>query len=621
MNKNLRTLLDLLLQQEDYLTAKQIAEMLGVTERSIRNYVKTLNSSTNQGPLILSSSKGYKIQKSIYNESIKNRLFDKTDSVLLFRIVLILIKQESYISFDDLAISLHYSIERIRSKVQLLFSKIKELKIKAKLDSQIFTGIRIVGDEDQKRLLLEQFVPIESIEKKLLIDTTYKALSKICTKEEIKIQVRIIDEVFSKYHANMEFVVYVKIITHILIAVYRRSEGWEISHNESNNVDVNYAEYDMASDIISRQKKDKYSKAEIIALTNYLISLPINLPEIHTINLNKSQLCSVEKTLKSAEKYYSIPLYSNHQYRAQVTNHIMRLLNPLSESIPIFNPYSKETKREYLFAYSIACFIYDELEKYFDIIIPESEIAYLAIHVQLVLTEEAKRPIETLLIYQGKNTEAELFKYKIQTFFPTIKIKEINYEISEKKLVTYPLVLLRGFNELVFNNSNMLHVSRNINAEDLNKIQNFVDAIGTSSLIRDLDYYHIDEVTSVDAIETLITSSGYKNLLPYFKQRESMSSTDIGNKVAMPHPFLMGSETSAKVIIGINDHDIPWGNQKVRLIIIFIPAADLKTNKSLFNEVYQRTNNLIFVQKLLKTHTKSEFISVWNKKGDNNNAI
>ena len=95
-----------------------------------------------------------------------------------------------------------------------------------------------------------------------------------------------------------------------------------------------------------------------------------------------------------------------------------------------------------------------------------------------------------------------------------------------------------------------------------------------------------------------------------------MSATDIGIMVALPHPFLKGSESAAKVIIGINKRDINWGNQKVRLVIVYIPMVDLGVNKSFFDEVYQRTSDMPFVNQLIKTKDKEEFIKIWNKKGD-----
>lgn len=62
MNKNMASLLDVLLQQDDYITATQLADILGVTERSVRNYVRNLNGGT-ANSLIISSNEGYRIQK------------------------------------------------------------------------------------------------------------------------------------------------------------------------------------------------------------------------------------------------------------------------------------------------------------------------------------------------------------------------------------------------------------------------------------------------------------------------------------------------------------------------------------------------------------------------------
>ena len=183
MNEKIKQLLDILLQQKDYLTALQLSEMLGVTERSIRNYVRTLNSSETQGPLIISSNKGYRIQRDLYNESIENRLFAEDDAELLFRIAFILVSHVSFITFDDLAMQLNYSVESIRSKVQVLFSKIHDMNLNVALESRIFTGIRILGAENQKRLLLEQLIPIGKIVKGDLTDSTFKLLNGVCDKQ------------------------------------------------------------------------------------------------------------------------------------------------------------------------------------------------------------------------------------------------------------------------------------------------------------------------------------------------------------------------------------------------------------------------------------------------------
>lgn len=617
MNRNIKLLLDILLQQNDYLTATQLAELLNVTERSVRNYVRTLNSNQEGEMLIISSNHGYKIQRKIYDRTLDNNLYERdvTDNILL-RIVIILINQDQFISFDNLAAALHYSVESIRSKVQLLFAKISTLNIGVELNSQIFTGIRITGSENQKRVLLEQLIPIEHISKENQIETTFQAIEGMASIASIKQQIAVLDAILSSRHITMDFIVYSKIIVHLLILQYRYKKDYKIANVEvKDKRSHDYPEYALATDILQKMNYFTFSEAELITLANYLIALPINIPGGFTPKLNDKQRKDIDQSLNEAEKIYQIPVFSNPQYYARIANHIVRLLNPLEESIPIFNPYSKQTKREYFFAYSIACFLYGKLQNNFNINISEAEIAYLAIHIQLVLNEEAKTPIDTLLVFKGKQVEAELYRYKLQTYFPTLKITQVTSQLNITEFSDYQLVVVIGYDDLTTDKKNVICISRDLKAENINKIQHFIDSVSTFNLISSMDYYHINEHSSLSAIKLLVTKSGYKDLMPYFIKREEMSSTDIGNLVALPHPFLKGSETSAKVIVGVNHSEIEWGIQKVRLIIIFIPAEDLKVNKIFFNEVYQHTSDLKLIRDLLRTTSKEEFINIWNTKG------
>ncbi|MDK1727897.1 BglG family transcription antiterminator [Dellaglioa algida] len=613
MNRNIERLLDILLQQNDYLTSYQLAEIIGVTERSIRNYVRTLNRNESYEPLVISSNKGYKIQKNIYNLSTKNQFFNN-EANLLLDIARVLVDQKDYTSFDEIARKLNYSVENIRIKVQQLFEKIKEMNIKVELDSKIFIGIQIVGTENQKRLLLEQLLRIELITKENLVGSAHQILNGFLSRDLIREQINTIDTVFSAHHVTMDFRVHAKIICHMVIFKYRYDENQIIKYDNEDNKSGDLPEHKIARDILMGGPASIENNSERIALENYLISLPINIPGnyISKINIDKRKV--IEHSLSNAEKYYSIPIYSKERYRFQITNHIIRLFTPLEDSIPIYNPYSIETKHEYLFAYSIACFLYDELQRTMTLYIPESEIAYLAIHIQLILAQESKSIINTVLVFQGKSTEAEVFRYKLQTYFPTIQINHISLELDLRMVKKYQLVILCNQMDEELNDSRILTVTRKLIANDILKLQSYIDSVGTFSLIDNLDFYVIDEKNSINAIKYLINKSGYGNLLPYFIKREKMSSTDIGNLVSLPHPFLKGSETSAKIIIGINKSEISWGNQKVRLIIIYVPSADLKANENFFDDIYQHTGNIVTIQKLLTANSKEEFIKLWNQK-------
>ncbi|MDN6724290.1 MAG: PRD domain-containing protein [Tetragenococcus halophilus] len=623
MKDNIRDLLNILLQQDNYTTSNHLADMLGVTERSIRNYVNTLNGGSEPiEPLILSTNQGYKLQRDVYTKKIKDQLADTTESELLFQITLILINQTDYITYEKLANQLHYSYESIRGKVQLLFAKIEKLRINVELESRIFTGIQLRGDEEQLRLLLEQFITLEDIKKDNLIETIYQALHGLCEKELIERQVDHLDAVFSKRHVTMDSIVYVKIICHMMIMLNRFSQQKFISKEKLTIFKENSPpEFFIASEILDKQKLSVDVSAEINELTNYLLSLPIYVPIDHIYEIDPHQERIIGEALKEAEENYQIPIFSNKQNKTRITNHIVRLLNPLAGSIPIFNPNSSQTRREYLFAYSIACFLYDKLQDSLGFRTPEGEIAYLTVHIQLVIIENLQPSVKTLLIYRGKQTEAVLYRYKLEMYFPAIKVDHISREIDDENLDNYSLVLYCNDIGRPRGNEKIIYVSKMLSGEDVNRIQSFIESVGTVSLIDHLDYYHINEKDHISAIKVLIGMSGYDDLLPSFIEREKMSTTDVGNQIALPHPFLKGARTSAKIIVGVNKTEIPWGRQKVKLIIVYIPSEDLKTNEKFFNEVYHCASDINLVQQLLQTKSKEEFIKIWKKKGSFFNVI
>ena len=161
MNKNINKMLDVLLQQKGFITNKQLSDLVGVTERSIRNYVAKVNGTFKDDKLIVSTEKGYKINKGKYDSSSIGSDDPNTDDQILFRIALLLTNSDEYTQIDVIADKLSYSGESIRSKIQKLFMRIKKLDIELNFESKIFTGVRLVGNEESKRLLLEELVPIK----------------------------------------------------------------------------------------------------------------------------------------------------------------------------------------------------------------------------------------------------------------------------------------------------------------------------------------------------------------------------------------------------------------------------------------------------------------------------
>jgi len=616
MNKNINKMLDVLLQQKDFITNKQLSELVGVTERSIRNYVAKVNGLSNGERLIISTEKGYKIDKSKYDSKTISSNDADSDDEILFRIALLLINSTGYTQIDVIADQLSYSSESIRSKIQKLFLKIKQFDIGLTFESKIFTGVRLVGNEESKRLVLEELVPLKIFSKEKLISQLDNFFNEMTNIKELTQNIKVIDNILTAHNCTVEYWTYVKLIIHMIIMNYRVEDKNYVKELASyENVVSEFSEYQLASDLIDALQLER-TKEELLSLTYYLLALPLDITNPKIILNDEATISTIRETLFKAEEYFDIPVYSNRNYQNQIVNHIARLLNPIKEKIPIFNPYFTELKHEYLFAYSISSFIYDDLKKRLSLSIPESEIAYLSIHIQLVLNEEKDGILKALLIVNNKQIETKLIKNKVEIFFQNIQIVRIVHDFDSTDFKKFDLVLTtigEYPSPKYYTNDKLIHISRNFNSMDIQSVQRFISTIGTSNLINDADYFQINEDSNISAIKKLLELAGYSNLFVNFKDREGMSSTDVGNFTALPHPFLTKFTYNPKVIIGINKSSIAWGNQKVKLIIAYIPSEQLEVNKGFFRDVYVHTNNLDTVLKLLKTKNKQNFISVWNK--------
>lgn len=607
-------LLKVLAQQKDFVTARQLSQIIGVTERSVRNYVNKLNQAVeDQQNIIISSKSGYKLNQNTVTSNLNQQLISDDDQ-LLVNMAIILVQASDYIPLEDISQKLHYSPENIRLKVQKLFYRIKETNIQIKLDSKIFTGIKLSGTESAKRLLIEELVPLQVFRRDNLLDDLACFLAKITTLVELKQYSSVINQVMTYNHCAINYLTYVKLLVHLAIMMNCIREQHLIRTSSESNQELNsFLEFKLAADL-AKQLNFRNQKPEITALAYYLLSLPIDLPENYQIGGPIPQIVTIHRALEQAENYFNLPLSSNVKYRDQITNHLSRAINPIKQHIPIFNPYFNELKHEYLFAYSIASYIYDALKKDLELKnIPESEIAYLSIHIQLILNNDELPGIKTLLVVNSKKVESKLIKNKVETFFDNLKVVEIVSTFNPNQVNNYDLILIAERERDHAANHKVIYISRNVSSKDIQKIQSYLQTIGTAGILNDLAYFHLTATDNLTAIKLLLEKSGNLSLLDSFLEREAMSTTDIGNLTALPHPFLKRGFHDPKMVVGINRTNILWGKQNVRLIILYLPANELEINKNFFRDVYIHTNKINTVQQLLKTHNKHEFIQIWNQ--------
>ncbi|CAJ1317341.1 PTS sugar transporter subunit IIA [Paenibacillus nuruki] len=116
-------------------------------------------------------------------------------------------------------------------------------------------------------------------------------------------------------------------------------------------------------------------------------------------------------------------------------------------------------------------------------------------------------------------------------------------------------------------------------------------------------------------MKTLTELGDIQHLYTSILEREKMSSTNIGNLVAMPHPFDCGDNKKLRVLVAINKQKILWGDQMAQIIFLFIPPKNQKVNNTkFFEEIYDVFKQTNMTEKLLKITNYDEFLEVWSSK-------
>lgn len=600
----------------EYVSALVLAGALNVTDRSIRNYIKEINSSISNGVMISSSQHGYKIspndseyinEKGDFNES------DSENKLLEFQIIQFLLNNNDYTSYDEIANKFFYSPQTIRSRIQKLVITINELGIKIKIDTKVFKGIKLIGSEVQKRILLEIFFTNIFVKKEMFKDLVIKSFENWVEPKKTKKVFQIIDTVNTELELNLEFLMYKKIITQLIIMIHQINvqKSIEVDKNQLEEIKI-FKEYEVVSKI-KKELNDLIflNDGESLFLVNYLISLQLDLGKISSEGQDPIILTTIHSILEEIESVYNIETFSKERFRNNISDHIYRIIHPASQNILIYNPYVKEAKSEYIFSFSIASNIALKLEKVFHLEIRDSEIAYLAYHIQVILESQDKKKIKTIILYSRNYERSKLLSSKLITYFDELEIVEIEKYTKNFKFHEENLYIGINLVDIPIKKNNFINLGNSFRSNDIKKIAFFLES--QKLFLEKATIYWLNADNPKEIIKKLLIKEDQEVMLDSILKREYISSTSIGNLVAIPHPYAGKSEYKEKIIIGIVNQEIIWGKEAVQLILVYIPSSDTERNEFIFQEFYQKTKNITDVKKLIKTNTKEQFIQKWNE--------
>ncbi|WP_252313059.1 PTS sugar transporter subunit IIA [Sinobaca sp. H24] len=265
-------------------------------------------------------------------------------------------------------------------------------------------------------------------------------------------------------------------------------------------------------------------------------------------------------------------------------------------------------------AYDLAVALAKELQSTLKIHIPENEIGYLTLHIVHYLEKYQESKQKVAIVYEKNKLIGNLLERKIAQYFPNISpegayaVNEMEHIPSDVKTIITTIQIPKKMD-----NRKIIFISSEVTNEDIRIISSHLKRGLLENYLKFQDFFFLKEASQYELLKTLTNQSGLEPLLGSIIEREQMSSTNIGNNVAMPHPFEAGNNLDLRVVIAVNSQKIKWGEKMAQIIFLFVPpAVNKKQSNDFFIGIHDILNDSAITNKLIEAESFDQFLKIWN---------
>ena len=561
------------LTKRDAVLGDELAFLIHKSTRSVRKIIRSINdeiahfgsqieSGTNFGyRLVPKDSKLLKDEIGRWQE--RDSDFDENR---IAKIISILSHQNGYMTIDDLCDRLYLSRTQLKQSLNDLRSHLKSHDLE--LDVKPHHGIRIFGDEiNIRKAVFELVIELDKTQRP---SDEFQSIKNIVTSCIVNTDYLISDDVLND------------LVKQISIQCYRIKSGCMVNLDSERLTLIEHElEYPIAQQILILMNKINglvLYPQEVAYLTMHLSGKNANLHA--SIYLDKEAFYFIEEILRVLDEQSIYHFSQDLNLRLALAQHMSPLRKRIQYSLYLKNPLLTEIKTKLLEAYDLAIKIAAVINEAYMCSLPEDEIAYMALHINLSMeqSKSIKRKSRILLICTGGTGTSRLiehfFRSNFEVYIDDLDVCSLQ-ELDLASLVTYDCVfstveLPQETKSPVFIIDTFLNQNdaQNIK-QNLTKLakKNISEYFPESLFFTDIQYDSKSEIihSMVEACRNVYDlPDDFENRI---WEREEISSTEYNGLIAFPHATQSGA-SSTFVAVAILYQPIQWLNGKVRIILL-----------------------------------------------------
>lgn len=627
-----------ILEQYKACSANEIARHIGVTSRTVLNYIKNINELIGKdvAEIVFTKNRKYIIQKKntetfqkILSFNEKNNLTIPEERVK--EIIRILLEKKEMIRLEDLAESLYISrttLVKDLKRVSKIFKKYN-IKLKGKPNS----GIEVIGTEINMRFCLSQFY---FNQKCIMNNRSQKIYNFFKHKELIE---KILEKIFKQTGFKVAWEDFENIVLHISIALERYKNGNSIEQfPEKIYIKDKSKEYLISVYIREELKKEigiELPKEEIMYIYLHLLGRkPVEemIESEGNIEIKSEVKKLVSMMLDEINRATGFYMKDDEELIWGLELHLNFAINRIIFNMNIRNPLFLEVKKKYPLAYELATIGASVIEKELNVKVDEHEISYIAIHIGSYIERNnyKYKDIQRVALVCGTGLgTAQLM---------LVKIKKVLGDLQEIKTFSSSTLepdILEEF-DIIFTTIDLdINVSTPIIKLDVlfdekeleNKIayrklkyQISKDSYYIfKSLLKRNMFFKIsletpEEIIGYMAQKCIEAGKADKGFKERILERERLSSTAFDNYIAIPHAINY-NQNQIDMAVGVLDKTVRWDRKPIKLVFMVLVPNEIVEDINLFLKVYEDIlsigQNKSLIEKIFKVKDFNEFISLF----------
>ena len=625
-----KRILEMLLKNPDGMTGVELARRLNVSSRTIRSDIKTLQDmiADQQSRILAAPNRGYKLQREENADDLLRLVDGKGSSVGLTSAG----EQQNYIisrflecSLKDtsvtqmtLADEMYVGLSTVKNYLNTTRERFAEYDIKI---AQYKTeGMRLEGAEGDLRSFIVDYlheVRDEGLRGLLFDKIGYDAMEKILSQTASIRNLQLTDT------ARHDLAV------QTALAIHRSASGQTIECRASMAQKLEETfEYSAAKEVaneIFRYTGMDIPYSEVFYITQCLLTGKKLLDIGSTVN-DAHVKDLVEKVLVAVDEKFGLDFTADEYLKDGLMLHLRIAIARVNFRVNIRNELLGSVKQDYPLAFQIAVYAAKMVREIDHIEFNENEIGYIALHFGASMSRnsmaEDEHPKNVYVVCSAGLGVSVLMKAKLKEHFrgsiqvisvlPAYKLTAEMLEEADYIISTVPLDL---------DSPKVIRVNHMLRTDDIEKIRRIMfkkqDTLDAETMRQ---FFHVNgfyvdksfrtreeclDFLTDEAIRNGWMDAEAKNSV---FERERMSSTAIGDYVAIPHALSTESMTS-NISVLILKEPVQWEDFPVRVVFLLnIEQAKASLWEKLFLKLYEFIKEQHGLESLLKHKSYEKFL-------------